>query len=403
MARFQTIPTELFDYIHKYCDPTSRLNLLLVCRQFYCRFIQSHLKHVRVSGSQSEVSQILATLLDEDKDGFIKKNRASIQTASIEFPIPRIKTSNYKFKYPNGDRWKRLAKDEIISHIVRLIEQAKGLKYLDLRMYLLTDAQKRKFRLMLWETGKWMIQTLSIKGSVKTTLACLQQCDPMQLTGVDFLSAEQPRTRFPKSGIVDETRFLTGEYKALKAFYNMPENRSHPLKRLSIRYSWERLKGRVFMSAKETFHKVAFITKDFPNLEWLILEEHITLKRAFLKDHEFQAWEGLLEGFIANLRETKLVKLAFFLCPELVCYLLKRSSNAAEKPNNARIDECYLSLAQRLVESVPGLKDVAITKDTMNSYRATQSGNEEIETEHVIGSSNQNYYMFPRGLLDTWA
>jgi hypothetical protein len=66
MARFQNLPPELFDGIHKHCDPKSRLNLLQVSRKFYNWFIQSHLKHVKVRGWQTHVSASLATLLDAD-------------------------------------------------------------------------------------------------------------------------------------------------------------------------------------------------------------------------------------------------------------------------------------------------------------------------------------------------
>jgi hypothetical protein len=166
--------------------------------------------------------------------------------------------------------------DTFIPRIVSLTTQATGLKFLMLHVYGLTLPQHQEFRQMLKQRGKWTIQTLTIRSSLKTTLACLRKCDPMHLTGVEF-DCEDPEVGassacFAKFNMGVRTR----EYDALKAFYKTRDdsrNQSTLLKRLSIRYRSADEHIQTSRMIKITFDKVAFITKDFPNLEWLILNE----------------------------------------------------------------------------------------------------------------------------------
>ncbi|KAM0233548.1 hypothetical protein ACHAP5_010385 [Fusarium lateritium] len=401
MARFQSLPAELFDDIHKHCDPKSRLNLLQVSHGFYDLFIQSHLKHVRLAGSQKDVSVSLARLLDEDNQGHTKKNRTRIQTASILLKPPFDLDFDWNF-YDGDDLWEGLVDDALIPRIVELTVQAKGLKFLRLQFAPLTDAQDEKFSQMLKETDKWTIQTLDIGSSVEITLACLEKCDPMQLTGVSFLTSARQSHDLVIGG--EGERGLTREYKALRAFYEKGDNskdEGHLLKRLSIQHAQDIWNLVPMLQVEETLDEVISITKDFPDLEWLIVHgrEPASVKSPYT-EHESMAWEANVQHFIAKLKETKLMKLSFFIYSSQPQRLLKRDER--RKPTRAEIIEWYLRLAHRLVESVESLKEVAIMAKGSVYYRATQSENGKIKAQSMT-KRKQTRYQFPEGLLDTWA
>lgn len=167
--------------------------------------------------------------------------------------------------------------DALLPRIVSLTTHATGLKFLMLEANELTLTQDEKFRQMVDQPGKWMIRTLSIKCSVKTTLACLDKCDPMYLTGVELKSEDPEVTDLASPfNILGDEGILTLEYNALKAFYKMRDDsrtQSPLLKRLRVQYHTHFESPATIGLVKETFDKVAFITKDFPNLEWLIIQE----------------------------------------------------------------------------------------------------------------------------------
>ncbi|KAM0226047.1 hypothetical protein ACHAQD_001010 [Fusarium lateritium] len=401
MARFQSLPAELFDDIHKHCDPKSRLNLLQVSREFYDLFIQPHLKHVRLTGSQKDVSVSLARLLDEDNQGHTKKNRRRIQTVSILLKPPFDLEFSWEF-YDGNSLWEDLVDDALIPRIVELTVQAKGLKFLRLQFAPLTDAQDEKFSQMLKETDKWTIQTLEIGSSVENTLACLEKCDPMQSTGVSFLTSARQSHDSLLGG--EGGRGLTQEYKALKAFYEKGNNSKDEgplLKRLSIQHERDIWNLVPMLQVEETLDEVISITKDFPDLEWLIVRgrEPGSVKSPYT-EHESLAWEANVEHFIAKLKETKLMKLSFFIYSSQPQRLLRRDER--RKPTRTEIIEWYLRLAHRLVESVESLKEVAIMAKGSVYYRATQSENGKIKAQSMT-KRKQTRYQFPEGLLDTWA
>ncbi|KAH6960738.1 hypothetical protein DER45DRAFT_642642 [Fusarium avenaceum] len=280
----------------------------------------------------------------------------------------------------------------------------------------LTLTQNEKFRQMLDQPDKWMIRTLSIKCSVKTTLACLKKCDPMHLTGVEFKSNEPEVTDLASPfNILGDEGILTLEYNALKAFYKMRDdsrNQSPLLKRLRVRYHTHSESPATIGLVKETFDKVAFITKDFPNLEWLIIHEEKSIwPISGDTGNDLQAWEDLFKQFITILKETKLVKLALYIPWGVLEPPAGPRSGSSRGTIDVRVHGCYLRLARRLVESVEGLKDVAIMYkhdydhgyhyDFRCHYRATQSDSGTINVKQV--RTSYKFEKFPHGLLDTWA
>lgn len=199
----------------------------------------------------------------------------------------------------NEGRQVKFVDDALLPRIVSLTTQATGLKFLMLEANALTLTQNEKFRQMLDQPDKWMIRTLSIKCSVKTTLACLKKCDPMHLTGVEFKSNEPEVTDLASPfSILGDEGILTLEYNALKAFYKMRDdsrNQSPLLKRLRVRYHTHSESPATIGLVKETFDKVAFITKDFPNLEWLIIHEEKSIwPISGDTGNDLQAWVSAL-------------------------------------------------------------------------------------------------------------
>ncbi|KIL83827.1 hypothetical protein FAVG1_12977 [Fusarium avenaceum] len=374
MARFQDLPPELFDGIHKHCDPESRLNLLQVSRQFYELYIQSHLKHVKLLGSQGRVSALLARLLDTDDKGRTMKNLKGIRTASIEMGT----TCFYTWEGDEEGRtinWhNHLDEDDtIVPRVVSLIKQATGLKFLKLDTCGLPEAEDERFRQMLKETGKWTIQTIMIRSWLDVTLACLDKCDPMHLVGVGIVP-EEPED------FVDEMGVSAPGYKALKNFYKMrddSDNQRPLLKRLFFDFWTEPIYPDIIGMVKKAFDRVEFVTKDFPNLEWLIIPEgdHATTIAPVSIEHNLQAWEDLFELFITKLKGTKLVKLAFFLSWTVLRYSTEFGA--------------------------PGVAKGIIYFRVQNWATQSESGN--IECKRVRGKPKQTFYEFPYGVLDTWA
>ncbi|KAM0188540.1 hypothetical protein ACHAPI_010565 [Fusarium lateritium] len=257
---------------------------------------------------------------------------------------------------------------------------------------------------MLKETDRWTIHTLMISGSAKTTLTCLHKCDPRQLTGVGLMHIGRQMENSASSSI-DEEGSLTPEYKALKALYKKEDDSRDQgplLKRLYICHQ-PNLIVRSIDCMKKTLDEVVFVANDFPDLEWLIVHEKDPgIPVAAFTEDEREVWEDHLEQFIAKLEGTRLVKLSFCIhSNHLNSARAHNESNGTRHYVPFKDMQWYLRLASRLVNSVEGLKDVAIRDIYSCYYRATQSRNGKIET--VCIEPTRDLCQFPLGLFDAWA
>nr|CEG05169.1 unnamed protein product [Fusarium clavum] len=257
---------------------------------------------------------------------------AAIRYFEIEFPLGNPKRNNL----PRDQGY------ELADLLVRL------LKVIELLITLLESKTN----------GMIKHCALDISALPELTSAYLGCCDPLKLTSV-YLHTDWKVRSHDYNGFDLAHGDYTMEYDQLLRLYR---DQVPKLKRLRLALGTD-----VRNSLKATFREIEVITTEFPELEWLIVDEFMGYRPDFME------LESDLNWFVDILNSTKLTHLAIMIDNISAFESFQRNNPAVSEDQALKDFECwYQRLVCLLVESCPRLQQLFIIDDWDYFHNATR-------------------------------
>ncbi|CAG7557113.1 unnamed protein product [Fusarium equiseti] len=313
----ESLPLFMYEEIGSYCDNKTLTQLVSVSVNFYNWFNGSRLKNFCMFGHMHVVTYWLKGLLSERSQRLVPRLKA-IEYFEIEFPLGNPKRNNLPRDqgYELADLLVRLLSEMIIVKSAVLDFDRMCPEVIELLITLLESKPN----------GMIKHSALDISALPELTSAYLGCCDPSKLTSV-YLHTDWKVRGHDYNGFGLAHDDYTMEYDQLLRLYR---DQVPKLKRLRLALGTD-----VRNSLKATFREIEVITTEFPELEWLIVDE-------FMGDRpDFMELESDLNWFVGILNSTKLTHLAIMIDNISAFELFQRNNPAVSEDQALKDFKCW--------------------------------------------------------------
>ncbi|KAJ4003265.1 hypothetical protein NW752_012210 [Fusarium irregulare] len=368
----ESLPLFVYEEIGSYCDNKALTQLISVSVNFYNWFNGSRLKDFDMCAYLPQVAYWLRGLLSERSPRLVPRLKAIKQVSGP--------SEDFQFSLPPGRGLSRdtgdLSRDlgyGVPDLLVRLLSEMVAVKSvtLDLR-YMSFKVERLFFTLMESKpSGMMKHSALNIIAKPELTSAYLGCCDPSKLTSVYLPTDWKVRSRdwrYKEFGL--KPGDYTMEYRQLLCLYR---DQVPGLKRLRLMLTTD-----IRTPLKATFREIETITTEFPELEWLIVDEYIGSRPDLIE------LESDLNWFTDILNSTKLTHLAITICHDSV-FLSFQDNNPALSEDQALkgLEYWYQRLLYLLVESCPRLQQLFIKDSEGLLHVVTRDNNVGVSVHHL--------------------
>ncbi|RBR24986.1 uncharacterized protein FIESC28_02256 [Fusarium coffeatum] len=351
----ESLPLFIYEEIGSYCDNKALTQLVSVSVNFYNWFNGSRLKDFDMRNYLPQVTYWLRGLLSERSPRLVPRLKAIKQVSGpSDHDLPR------DLGYGLADL------------LVRLLSEMMTVKSVTLDLKYMSPGVKRLFVTLMESKPSDMMKhsALNIIARPELTSAYLGCCDPSKLTSVYLPADWKVRSHDYRYKEFDlKPGDYTMEYRQLLCLYR---DQVPGLKRLRLMLTTD-----ITNSLKATFREIKAITTEFPELEWLIVDEFIGSRPDLIE------LESSLNWFTDILNSTKLTHLAITICHDNV-FLSFQDNNPALSEDQALegLDYWYQRLLYLLVESCPRLQQLFIKDSEGLLHVVTRDNNAGVSVRH---------------------
>ncbi|KAH7197267.1 uncharacterized protein B0J16DRAFT_391044 [Fusarium flagelliforme] len=355
----ESLPLFIYEEIAGYCDNKTLTQLVYVSVNFYNWFNGSRLKNFYMHDHLHLVTYWLRGLLDERSPRLVPRLKA---IKDVEIGVCLGGWENYSLPRDPGyelpDLLVRLLSEMLTVKSATLILDCMHLEVVELLTTLLESKPSNMMK----------HSALDILALPQVTSAYLGCCDPSKLTSV-YLYADR-KVRNPEYFQINLAHGdYTMEYNQLLRQY---QDQVPKLKRLRLALETDR-----GTSLKATFREIEAIATEFPELEWLIVDE--TGHRPDLME-----LESNLNWFADILSSTKLTHLAITIDNATAFESFQRKNPTVSKARAPKeFENWYQGLIRLLVESNPRLQRLVIIGSGREPFYNATRANAGVSVRHL--------------------